>query len=241
MSVSGDCGKCIKWLLFAFNFIFWLVGLAILSLGVWLYVDYGPFLNNIGGLKWISVPALIITAGVFVTAIAFVGFWGAIRENKTALLCFICLLLVAVFLYIAAGVLVALKKNDADEELSDLLYKSIRDYNTSDPIRKAWNFIQENFDCCGVNASSDWYNATWSGGFQKVPDSCCEIPETGCGLLSPEIGSYFTRGCYAKLKDALQSSMFPVGIAIVSLTSLQLIGIFFAWYLRSQIDRVEIL
>jgi len=38
--VNLGCGmKCLKYLLFAFNFIFWVAGIAVLALGIWSRIE----------------------------------------------------------------------------------------------------------------------------------------------------------------------------------------------------------
>ena len=170
--------------------------------------------------------------------VTLAGWWGAVRESKIVLAIFMALLLVTFFLYVSAGVFSALKANDVDRTLSDLLHDSLSEYGASTPVRKAWNFIQEKFECCGVNSSADWFNTSWANNVKKVPDSCCNVAITGCGLLP---SGHFDRGCYVALKDAINNNVVPVGIWIVTVAVVQIIGIVFAWYLYNRIDRVEII
>ncbi|XP_065832931.1 leukocyte surface antigen CD53-like [Oscarella lobularis] len=229
-SRAFDVASCCVASLFLFNVFFFLSALTIVALGIWLYVDYGSFLYDIGGQKWTTAPALIITAGACMAIAAFiviiVFFTGcscdAVRDGRKRLLAviFIVLPFIGFILYASAGLFSSARAND--ETLSDSLYDSLSDYNTSTSIHKTWNFIQEKFECCGVNSSADWLN--------RVPDSCCNSSQdfTGCGLLPY---GYFDRGCYVPLKDVIVANFVPVGIWVVVMAVLQIVGIAFACYL----------
>ena len=69
MAVEGGA-KCIKYLLFFFNFIFWICGLALIVVGVMAKVS----INTTAFLKGYSgYPLVIIIVGVIIFFIAFFG------------------------------------------------------------------------------------------------------------------------------------------------------------------------
>uniref|UniRef100_A0AAY5KGN7 Tetraspanin n=1 Tax=Esox lucius TaxID=8010 RepID=A0AAY5KGN7_ESOLU len=79
MGVEGGM-KCVKYLLFFFNFIFWLCGLAMIVVGVLVQVAINNtiVINNVSAS---SVPIVIIVVGVIVFFIAFFGCCGAWKES----------------------------------------------------------------------------------------------------------------------------------------------------------------
>uniref|UniRef100_A0A8C7SU74 Cd63 antigen n=1 Tax=Oncorhynchus mykiss TaxID=8022 RepID=A0A8C7SU74_ONCMY len=79
MGVEGRM-KCVKYLLFFFNFIFWLCGLALVVLGVLVQVALHStvVINNVSAS---SAPLVLIVVGVIVFFIAFFGCCGAWKES----------------------------------------------------------------------------------------------------------------------------------------------------------------
>ena len=56
------------------------------------------------------------------------------------------------------------------------------------PSRLGIDWMQENFECCGINGKIDWANTAhtkatyWVKTHQNdVPDSCCTTVTDGCG------------------------------------------------------------
>ncbi|XP_043081325.1 CD9 antigen-like [Puntigrus tetrazona] len=112
MAVEGGA-KCIKYLLFFFNFIFWVCGLALIVLGVLAKVSINTtaFLNGYAG-----APLVLIVVGVIIFFIAFFGCCGAWKENQCMItmvgikMCIVCAVVscAGVYILIAAGGLVML-------------------------------------------------------------------------------------------------------------------------------------
>uniref|UniRef100_A0A3B4BK26 Tetraspanin n=1 Tax=Periophthalmus magnuspinnatus TaxID=409849 RepID=A0A3B4BK26_9GOBI len=79
MAVEGGL-KLVKYLVFFFNFIFWLCGLALIVIGVLVQIS----LHNTLMIKDASgsgAPILLIALGVIVFLISFFGCCGAWKEN----------------------------------------------------------------------------------------------------------------------------------------------------------------
>ncbi|XP_078586593.1 tetraspanin-4-like isoform X1 [Branchiostoma floridae x Branchiostoma japonicum] len=84
--VEGGCGKCIQYLMFTFNLLFWLAGCGILGVGIWLRVTQGDFATLVPSIPFVTAPNLCIIAGVIVMVVGFIGCCGALKENKCLLL-----------------------------------------------------------------------------------------------------------------------------------------------------------
>ena len=58
-------------------------------------------------------------------------------------------------------------------------------YNTDDDTRfyivEAWDAVQEDLQCCGVDGYQDWAKSTGWNNQNDVPDSCCKNQTVGCG------------------------------------------------------------
>uniref|UniRef100_A0A8B9NVB6 CD81 molecule n=1 Tax=Apteryx owenii TaxID=8824 RepID=A0A8B9NVB6_APTOW len=91
MGVEG-CTKCIKYLLFVFNFIFWLAGGIILGVALWLRHDSQT--TNILYLQLGDKQApntfyvgiyILIAVGAVMMFVGFLGCYGAIQESQCLL------------------------------------------------------------------------------------------------------------------------------------------------------------
>ncbi|MBN3295688.1 CD9 protein, partial [Amia calva] len=99
--------KCVKYLLFIFNFIFWLVGSLVLAIGLWLRFD--PTTTKI--LETDENPPsfyigvyILIGAGGLMMLVGFFGCCGAVRESQCLLGSFFTCLVVIFAAEVAAGV-----------------------------------------------------------------------------------------------------------------------------------------
>ncbi|CAG5926723.1 unnamed protein product [Menidia menidia] len=174
--------KCVKYLLFLFNLLFWISGCIILGVSIYLKVSnegneevttclstasLRPQLTN-EALPGID---LMIAIGAIIMLLGFLGCCGAIRENRCLLLIFFISLLIIFILLLAAGILGAVEEQKVKDWMKERLEKftplSKQPQNVKDDLEK----LQVQLKCCGlVNGKSDW---------DKIPDSCrCNATET---------------------------------------------------------------
>ena len=85
---ASEISPLIKYLLFAFNVILWLVGFMVFGIGIYAWIEKETFTR----LSTLSIgvlfdPAFIfLVVGSFVFVIGFCGCVGALRETTTLLL-----------------------------------------------------------------------------------------------------------------------------------------------------------
>ncbi|KAL4623702.1 CD63 antigen [Arapaima gigas] len=103
MAVEGGV-KCVKFLLFFFNFIFWLCGLFVIVVGVLaqLALHKTLVIQNASGS---AVPIVFIVVGVIIFFIAFFGCCGAAKENYCMVTMFAILL--SLIVIVEVGVVIA--------------------------------------------------------------------------------------------------------------------------------------
>ncbi|KAF5916844.1 hypothetical protein HPG69_013817 [Diceros bicornis minor] len=110
MGVEG-CTKCIKYLLFVFNFVFWLAGGVILGVALWLRHD--PQTTNLLHLELGDRPApntfyvgiyILIAVGAVMMFVGFLGCYGAIQESQCLLGTFFTCLVILFACEVAAGI-----------------------------------------------------------------------------------------------------------------------------------------
>ncbi|KAH0616359.1 hypothetical protein JD844_027400, partial [Phrynosoma platyrhinos] len=125
MPVKGGT-KCIKYLLFGFNFIFWLAGTAVLAIGLWLRFDSQTkdiFEHEDNNTTFYTGVYILIGAGALMMLVGFLGCCGAIQESQ-------CML----------GLVVDEVKN-----FYDSVYKKRNEPSAKETLRA----LQHALNCCG--------------------------------------------------------------------------------------------
>uniref|UniRef100_A0A3P9P721 Tetraspanin n=1 Tax=Poecilia reticulata TaxID=8081 RepID=A0A3P9P721_POERE len=125
--------KCVKYLLFAFNFIFWLSGLLVLAVGLWLRFDPNTvkLLTGDGAPDTFFIVYILLGAGGLMMVVGFFGCFGAIRESQCLLSSFFACLLIIFGAEITAGVFGFLNKEQIAEEIQKFYSDSIADNNVN--------------------------------------------------------------------------------------------------------------
>lgn len=212
--------KCVRWLLLIFNLIFFAGGVAILGVGAYLKVKFGDFVDILDE-DWANAPNLLIAAGSLIAVLAFLGCFGAWCESRCLLYIFACLLFVTFILELAAGALAVVYRDDVEDNLQKVLNDTIMEYKTSKPVRKSWDNVQEELECCGVDNSSSWMYLYLN---TSVPTSCCSDMAADCNTMSDTL---YEQGCYTKLVDWFDDNYVIVGAVAIVLACIQLLGIVF--------------
>ncbi|XP_029969408.1 tetraspanin-8-like [Salarias fasciatus] len=218
--------KCIKYLLFFFNLLFWISGCIILGVSIYLKVNKDG--NKITD-EAIPGTDLMIAIGVIIMALGFLGCCGAIRENRCMLLLFFISLLVIFILLLAAGILGAVKENTVTDFVKEKLDKLTPLSSQPQDVRDDLEEIQRQLKCCGLSRGpSDW---------SPPPSSCrCNATDTALGCSSSQI---YSTPCVDKIIEEIkQHTNVIIGIAF-AIAILMIFGMVFAMILYCQIGRKD--
>ncbi|KAM5263881.1 CD9 antigen isoform 3-T3 [Ctenodactylus gundi] len=153
MPVKGGT-KCIKYLLFGFNFIFWLAGIAVLAIGLWLRFDSQTksiFEQESNHSSFYTGVYILIGAGALMMLVGFLGCCGAVQESQCMLGLFFGFLLVIFAIEIAAAIWGYSHKDEVIKELQDFYkdtYNKLK--NKDEPQRETLKVIHKALNCCGV-------------------------------------------------------------------------------------------
>ncbi|XP_059188221.1 CD63 antigen [Centropristis striata] len=226
MAVEGGM-KCVKYLLFIFNFLFWLCGLALIVVGILVQVG----LHNTLMIKDASAsgaPIVIIAIGVVIFFIAFFGCCGAWKENYCMVTTFAILLVLVILVEVAAAIAGYVYRNKLSAVVEDSLTDMISKYkNGTAEFKKSVDKMQEDLKCCGGNSSTDWKNFGKDG--KTVPDSCCKNVSAGCGEgAMTNAAKVYQKGCHDALEALLKKNVLWVIVAALVIAFLQILGIVFA-------------
>jgi len=243
-----------KYLLFLFNFIFFVCGAAILGVGIWVKVD--PTIADYVGLtvdkgSYEAATILLIVVGAFILLVGFLGCCGACQESSCMLGLFAGLMIVIVLLQIVAAILAVVFQNEVENGLKDHLSEEMKTKMTndsSDPFTHAVNQMQMELKCCGTTNYGDYgVDSTIQNQTGKlVPKSCCQaaLPPNGDPTLSDadwvtcsgDLPGRTKDGCYETLVAWLKNhAVIVIGVGF-GLAVVEIMGIIFACCVRSKIS-----
>ncbi|KAK6191553.1 hypothetical protein SNE40_003212 [Patella caerulea] len=233
----------VKYIFFGFNVFIWFLGCGVLSLGVWLHVNRGPYMSLVPAYSFLSASSLCITAGCIILIVGFLGCCGAFLENQCMLIGYFVLVLLIFTLEVTAGTLGIVKQNEMREVLKEEFLISIQqDYHpevkdqNKDNWRSVMNSLQKELHCCGINNYTDWYYVSAWPNEERVPDSCCVRSLDLCGQLDKSY--WYNRGCLEEIEYWFIRNMYVLGVVGITVAVIQILAMVAAiilfCYLRSR-------
>ncbi|KAK8726882.1 hypothetical protein OTU49_010113 [Cherax quadricarinatus] len=213
---QSEVSCCLKYVIFGFNVIFWLMGLSILAIGVWAWTEKDTF-NNLSRLTNIALdPAFVlIVTGLITFTIGFTGCVGALRENTCLLACYAIFLAILLLLEMTAGILGFIFKDWIKSQATNGFQAFIVHYRDDPDQQNLIDWIQEKWEIiknkqCGYDVRKQDYHG----------DRSLVI---------------YDRGCLRAGEEWIESNLVPVAGVAVGVAVLQILGICFAQNLRADI------
>jgi len=231
-----NSSKCIKYLMFIFNFLFWLSGLALIIIGSYIKSKYGDYLSyGEESSKFASVSVFIIIVGVIVFVIGFLGCCGAIKENYCMITTFAILLGVIFILEIIAGALGFAYRKQVEAEVGKSLDDAVTKYFNEDQpgAKELLDWAQQKFECCGRNTSTEYKTV--------VNGTCANGGVPSCYSGDSCSGTKYTEGCEVKFTNFVRHNLAVIGAVALGIAFIQLLGIVFACCLMKAVrDSYEV-
>ncbi|GFO05594.1 tetraspanin [Plakobranchus ocellatus] len=229
--------KCVKYLLFLFNLIFVLAGIGLVAAGAYVKIKLDQYYDFFGN-DYMGPGILLIVVGVFIFILAFFGCCGAYKENYCLTMTFAVFLGIIFILEISGGIAAFVLRDDIESEIEQVLSDAQKNYNTTghDGVTSAWDKLQEEFDCCGVQNFSDWKSVLPN----KPPASCCkeDVTDDQCsGRSYTNTVPIYTEGCRASFEKYLKDKVAIIGGVGIGLAFVQVVGILFACCLARAIRK----
>jgi CD9 antigen len=196
--------------MFAFNFLFWLLGCAILGVGIWVRVDenFKQFVDNDETFNVLYTAAYILIAvGVIIMIIGFLGCCGAIRESQCMLATFFIFLFIIFIVLLGAGIWAIVEKESLKDAVQKTLEENVKNYYSNTAAKSFMDSIQTSFECCGADGSQDYILQG-----DKPP---CEL-------------KYFATGCNDKLFAYLRDNMVIIAGVAIGIGVVMLLGMVFS-------------
>ncbi|KAL8581338.1 hypothetical protein ACOMHN_034417 [Nucella lapillus] len=191
--VAGCGMTCIKYIVFAVNFLFFVFGVASVALGIYALVDNKDMaaltkidsdgkleeFNAVGLLQ--SGAIVLIVGGACLLVLGFLGCCGAVKEIRCLLALYAGIVILILIIQIAAAGLAIAFRSRIEDYFKDGLIKGLKinydgNITTDNPFSRAFDFAQVYFECCGVNnVTENFVGTPWyaNKGNNKVPPTCC--------------------------------------------------------------------
>ncbi|XP_019748782.1 CD81 antigen [Hippocampus comes] len=230
MGVEG-CTKCIKYLLFFFNFIFWLAGCVILGVALWLRHD--PQTSSLLEINYDGQQApstfyisvhILIAVGAVMMVVGFLGCYGAIQESQCLLGTFFACLVILFACEVAAGIWGFMHKDTVSKEMInyyDSIYdKAMTQSVTADTEKKravasVLKVFHETLSCCGKGEGTSIL--TQFTDMLGVTDLC---PSSGTSV-----------SCHTRITELFSDKIYQIGIAALVVAIIMIFAMIFSMVL----------
>lgn len=216
------CGmSMVKYILFVFNLLCALGGIAILAVGVAFFLRIGDIEKIFEELNVQVVPILFIVIGAIIFIVAFFGCCGAIKESHCMTVTYSTFLMIMLLAQIVLAIVVFVYIGDVQVATGKVLSR-LWDNRGNQGNQQIWDNIQKTLTCCGLNRPIEW------GAI--LPGSCC-APDTS--VCTP--ANSFQTGCSTAVNDFISTSGNIIGAVALGVAGIELIGFIFACCLANSI------
>jgi len=205
----GCCGCMEKWFLSIVNLILFIVGLAQIGCGIYaMSSDASTWTGN-------GLANYVVGMGFCVAFIAFLGCFGAIKENKCMLWIYAFLLFWIILAQTVGLTVCAIGETYTEEFLSDF-WDSL---STEDQ-----KSIEDQYNCCSFDGNSP--NATIAD--QEAYSECLQVNPT------------YVESCWDKVHGQVSKNLRSVTIAVAIVVVSQIIFLFMTMALINGINMATV-
>lgn len=253
---------CYKYLMFSYNIIFWLAGVAFIAVGLWAWSEKGVLvdLTQVTRLHGFDPVWLVLVVGGVTFVLGFAGCVGALRENICLLKFFSGVIGFIFFLELTVAVLTVVFQSQVRDWINEFFLANVKGYRDDIDLQNLIDSLQKMNQCCGAQEPNDWdqnvyFSCNRSNPSREkcgVPFSCCimdpadTVMNTQCGYgvrnrtESDRTNLIFTKGCITALEDWIPRNLYTVAIVFIVISLLQMVGIYLARTLISDIEKVKL-
>ncbi|XP_036613514.1 tetraspanin-10 isoform X1 [Trichosurus vulpecula] len=186
--------SCIKYLIFLLNFLFSLLGLLTLVVGLWGLTDKESLGSEQLPHLGTDPMLLFVVVGLTVSIVSLAGCIGALCESICLLWFFAGGILTFLILETLAGILIYALWDQLQEIVDSTMLLAITRYQDDSDLRFLLDEIQLGLQCYGVVSYQDWklnlYFNCSSPGVQAcgLPASCCINPWENGTIINSQCG-----------------------------------------------------
>ncbi|XP_050422964.1 tetraspanin-4-like isoform X2 [Adelges cooleyi] len=199
------------------------------------FIGFGVFMNHKN--SWSgdidedlnTASETLIVVGLFLLAIAVIGVCGVFNDSTRLLSIFSTLLAVVVVAMFVLSGTAYVKRKEIEEYGFKVMNQSMTKYNQTgeDFWTMAWDYMQPDRRCCGLNKPQDWYIVNPS---KQLPLSCCYVFRNGPNSCVPY--DAWATGCFISVRSDIRQSRDDIIWTGVKFATVQFLVILFACYRR---------
>merc|ERR1712112_8999 len=212
---AGLVEKLAKLLLILPNFVFAVLGLALVLSGAYLQVAHKESFNFIHNAP---TPILLIAVGSAVFLVSFMACRGAGRSSTFLLNFYSFVMVFMIIAEVSCVVLSFFYVDDVAAGISKYGKAALDNYKVAnhEGVAASWDMLQQNLHCCGATEVKDWEDL-----LKDIPDTCCKDVVTGCG--SEKESEKITVGCIPTVEGLVAENKKVVGGLGVAVLMIQLV------------------
>ncbi|XP_007435460.1 leukocyte antigen CD37 [Python bivittatus] len=181
MSRKG-CLSVTKYFLFLFNLLFFILGSIVFGFGLWILFDQNNFASTLGSSYYaLKIWSYVFSGvGILTMLLGFLGCLGSLKEIKCMLGLYFAFLLLLFVGQVTIAILIQTYSNTISSTVAEHVKTVIASYGTNASLPDhgdSWDFVQEQFHCCGWTSWTDWMeNSRVRNASNKLyPCSCHNI------------------------------------------------------------------
>nr|XP_046250556.1 CD9 molecule a isoform X2 [Scatophagus argus] len=215
MAVIGGI-KCVKYLMFVFNFFFWLAGTAVFAIGLWLRLDpktKGLFEGSDSPYVFYTGVYILIGAGALMMVVGFLGCCGAIQESPCMLGLFFCFLLIIFAVEVAAGIWGFSNQSKVVNDITTFYMQTYNNYKETgdERLKETLRLIQTGLNCCGPTGTA-----------ADAKDTC---------LRGELLDEFITKSCPDAIDEVFDSKLHIIGGVGITIGIVMVFGMIFSMLL----------
>ncbi|XP_062403821.1 CD9 molecule a isoform X1 [Sardina pilchardus] len=216
---------CVKYLMFAFNFIFWLAGSAVFAVGLWLRFDAktkGLFEGEGSPSVFFTGVYILIAAGALMMVVGFLGCCGAIQESPCMLGLFFFFLLVIFAVEVAAGIWGFSNQSKVVDDITQFYRETIENYKErrEEALKKTLTLIQHGLNCCGPSTVQ----------FEFDAETCPK---------RQGLDEFITKSCPDAIDEVFNSKLHIIGGVGIGIGVVMIFGMLFSMMLCCAIRKTR--
>lgn len=242
---ARQCGaSCVKGMFMVFNFVLWISGLALLTVGVLAKTKFARYMKLSTEIDYDIAPYIMIGCGVFIVLVGFCGCWASMKEHGWALKIYMGILVILFLTECGGAIAGYVMRKKLHDGLTKGFNQRLENYRNNSQDKEMIDEVQGTLiHCCGTTGYKDWSqknNATAA----SVPISCCKtdckatctLDGNFCPANTPnDTSKLYTTGCVEKIESLAKKNFMIIGGVALGIAVLQLLGVFCAFCLTKLI------
>ncbi|XP_020815062.1 23 kDa integral membrane protein-like [Drosophila serrata] len=207
----GCLSSTFKYILYAINLIFVIIGVLLIIFGSLMVASMQNATDFEGSTKSLAFPVSVLVIGCITFLVAFFGCCGTIKENACLTTTYSVCMLVLFCLQISLSIWLFVESDVFLGLMSDIVDASWTDNNAEHNY--PMDNLQLTFNCCGIVGYQDYGT--------EVPASCCGYSDRSKRC---DVSIYSLRpGCKTEFVDFWSSNMVVIRWSSIVIALVELV------------------